>query len=213
MSHAPSIIDQIKQYFATDDVPLLFGCLGRNESYLTALWRQYVVVMGKGDTDLATKEAIGLSVAVAKANDYMISFQQEQLRRTGGDEAAEHEVLAVAGFFEGFDAFAHALHVDSDLRPRKLEAGDMSLIDREIDVNVPYVLDSEQADVRSVYEEIKQAMGIPFIPNIFKAMAHQPAMLKAKWESYKTIMLAGKLRRRTKELIAVAVSAVNGCFY
>ncbi len=61
--------------------------------------------------------------------------------------------------------------------------------------------------------EIKAKFGIPFIPSIFKALAHQPAMLQAKWESYKAIMLTGRLRRQTKEMIAVAVSAVNGCFY
>ena len=38
-------------------------------------------------------------------------------------------------------------------------------------------------------------------------------MLKAKWEAYKAIMARGELRRLTKELIAVAVSAVNACFY
>jgi alkylhydroperoxidase family enzyme len=151
--------------------------------------------------------------AVAKSNDYVIGLQRGQLRRAGLGPDEELEALAVADFFEGFDAFAHALHVDSDLRPRKLEAGDMSLVDREIDVNVPYVLASEDPVVRDVYGEIKARMGIPFIPNIFKALAHQPEMLQAKWESYKAIMGQGRLRRLTKELIAVAVSAVNACFY
>ena len=44
-------------------------------------------------------------------------------------------------------------------------------------------------------------------------MAHVPAVLKAKWECYKTVMLGGSLPRLTREMIAVAVSAVNGCEY
>jgi alkylhydroperoxidase family enzyme len=89
----------------------------------------------------------------------------------------------------------------------------MSLIDREIEVNVPYVFESDDATVRRVYDEIKKTMRIPFVPNIFKALAHQPAMLEAKWESYQAVMGTGQLKRLTKELVAVAVSAVNACFY
>jgi alkylhydroperoxidase/carboxymuconolactone decarboxylase family protein YurZ len=89
----------------------------------------------------------------------------------------------------------------------------MSLIDREVDVNVPYVLEPQDSLVRQVYDEIRTSMGIPFVPNIFKALAHCPPMLQAKWENYKATMRHGKLRRLTKELIAIAVSAVNACFY
>lgn len=74
-------------------------------------------------------------------------------------------------------------------------------------------MESDDPTVRQVCDEIKSAMRIPFVPNIFKALAHQPAMLQAKWESYKAIMGTGKLKRVTKELVAVAVSAVNACFY
>lgn len=135
------------------------------------------------------------------------------MQAAGAGQAEQREALAVTDFFEGFDAFAHALRVDSDLRPRKLEAGDLSLIDHEIEVNVPYVVTTDDATVSAVYGEITRRMGIPFIPNIFKALAHQPAMLQAKWECYKAIMGQGRLRPLTKELIAVAVSAVNGCAY
>jgi alkylhydroperoxidase/carboxymuconolactone decarboxylase family protein YurZ len=213
MSDSASTINEIKSYFAGHDAPVLFHRLAASDTLLQVIWQQVRDVMSEGEIDRATKELVGLSVAIAKSNEYMIGLQKPQIRRAGIDQDAELEAIAVAGFFEGFDAFAHSLHVDSDLRPRKLEVGDMSLIDQEIDVNVPYVVDSDDPDVRGVYEEIKRTMGIPFIPNIFKAMAHQPVMLKAKWESYKAIMLGGKLRRRTKELIAVAVSAVNACFY
>ena len=41
------------------------------------------------------------------------------------------------------------------------------------------------------------AGGFALEDHIFKALAHQPAMLQAKWECYKAIMLTGRLRRRT----------------
>ncbi len=213
MHDASSILADITLHFGVSESPALFRQLAANASLLAATWRHYQSVMSGGRLDCQDKEIIGLCVAAAKSNEYVTALQRRQVSR--GNRAADEELeaLAVAAFFEGFDAFAHALHVDSDLRPRRLEAGDLSLIDREIDVNVPYVLDSDDPVVGQVYGEIKAKMGIPFIPNIFKALAHQPAMLQAKWECYKAIMLAGRLRRRTKEMIAIAVSAVNGCFY
>ena len=68
--------------------------------------------------------------------------------------------------------------------------------------------------VKDIYEEIKSQLGIDFVPNLYKAMAPKPDYLEANWNKVKTVMMApGKLDRMTKEIIAVAVSAVNGCDY
>ena len=69
-------------------------------------------------------------------------------------------------------------------------------------------------DVRVIYEEIKQQFGIDFVPNLYRVMATNPAYLAASWNKVKAVMFAsGKLDRLTKEVIAVAVSAVQGCKY
>ena len=68
--------------------------------------------------------------------------------------------------------------------------------------------------VKDVYEEIKEQLGIDFVPNLYRVMASKPDYLEANWNKVKTVMVApGKLDRLTKEVIAVAVSAVNGCHY
>lgn len=68
--------------------------------------------------------------------------------------------------------------------------------------------------VKEVYDEIKQTLGIGFVPNLYKVMAAKPAYLEANWHKVKAVMVAsGKLDRLTKEIIAVAVSAVMGCEY
>lgn len=67
--------------------------------------------------------------------------------------------------------------------------------------------------VRAVYDEIKQSFGIDFVPNIFKAMANSPDYLELNWARHKAIMQTGQLDRRTKEIIALAVSATNNCEY
>jgi AhpD family alkylhydroperoxidase len=68
--------------------------------------------------------------------------------------------------------------------------------------------------VKDVYEDIKSRLGIDFVPNLYKVMASKPDYLEANWNKVKAVMIeAGQLDRLTKEIIAVAVSAVNGCEY
>jgi len=67
---------------------------------------------------------------------------------------------------------------------------------------------------REIYKDIKETLRIDFVPNMYKAMACQPGYLEANWNKIKTVMKGpGKLERLTKEIIALAVSAVMGCEY
>jgi alkylhydroperoxidase family enzyme len=68
--------------------------------------------------------------------------------------------------------------------------------------------------VRDIYEEIRSKLGIDFVPNLYKVMGSKPDYLEANWNKVKAVMIeAGKLDPLTKEIIAVAVSAVNHCDY
>ena len=68
--------------------------------------------------------------------------------------------------------------------------------------------------VQELYTDIKTTLGIDFVPNLYKVMANKPDYLEANWSKAKAVMAApGKLDRLTKEIVAVAVSAVNGCVY
>ena len=68
--------------------------------------------------------------------------------------------------------------------------------------------------VKEIYQEIKGQLGIDFVPNLYKTMAVNPAYLEANWNKVNAVMSTeGKLDRQTKEIVAVAVSAVNGCQY
>ena len=67
---------------------------------------------------------------------------------------------------------------------------------------------------KSIYEDIRTTLGIDFVPNMYRAMAVKPDFLEANWNKVKTVMRSpGKLDALTKEIIAVAVSAVMGCRY
>ena len=69
------------------------------------------------------------------------------------------------------------------------------------------------AKVKGIYEEIKKTIGIPMVPNLFKAMGGNPDYLEATWNQFKSVMGPGELTRREKELVALAVSATNNCKY
>jgi alkylhydroperoxidase family enzyme len=68
--------------------------------------------------------------------------------------------------------------------------------------------------VKAVYDEIKAGLGTDFVPNLYKAMASNPGYLEANWRRDQAIMSQShRLDPLTKEIIAVAVSAVNNCDY
>jgi alkylhydroperoxidase/carboxymuconolactone decarboxylase family protein YurZ len=68
--------------------------------------------------------------------------------------------------------------------------------------------------VKAIYDDIMATHGIDFVPNMYKVMAAKPDYLAANWNRIKAVMqVPGKLDKLTKEIIAVAVSAVMGCDY
>ena len=68
--------------------------------------------------------------------------------------------------------------------------------------------------VKDVYDDIKESLGIDFVPNMYKTMARNPAYLEASWNKVRAVMSEqGKLDDRTKDIIALTVSTMNGCRY
>ena len=73
--------------------------------------------------------------------------------------------------------------------------------------------------VAEVYADIKQTKGIDFIPNFWRVLATNPDHLELVWTKLKTLMhpeatgRESQLDPLTREMIALAVSATNGCAY
>ncbi|HWB67838.1 MAG TPA: carboxymuconolactone decarboxylase family protein [Mycobacteriales bacterium] len=79
---------------------------------------------------------------------------------------------------------------------------------------VPYVEEAEATGVvKEVFDDIKASRNLAEVPNFWRAIAHHPEYLKAEWTKLRTILETGVLDRKTKEMIAVAVSATNNCDY
>jgi AhpD family alkylhydroperoxidase len=67
--------------------------------------------------------------------------------------------------------------------------------------------------VKAVYDDIRAIRKTDYINNFWKAIAHDPVLLKRTWEDLKATMAPGALDALTKELIYIAVSVTNNCQY
>jgi AhpD family alkylhydroperoxidase len=67
--------------------------------------------------------------------------------------------------------------------------------------------------VKDVYDDIMVTRKTDYINNFWKAIAHDPALLKRTWEGLKAVMAPGALDPLTKELLYLAVSVTNNCHY
>jgi AhpD family alkylhydroperoxidase len=79
---------------------------------------------------------------------------------------------------------------------------------------VPILDDNDlSAEARAVFDDIRATRKSDFINNFWRALAHDPVLLKRTWESVKQVMGKGALDPLVKELIYIAVSTVQGCEY
>ncbi len=73
--------------------------------------------------------------------------------------------------------------------------------------------------VAAVFADIKATKNIAFVPNLWRVLATSPDHLELVWSRLKAIMhpeasgRMSKLDPLTREIIALAVSATNGCAY
>jgi alkylhydroperoxidase AhpD family core domain len=77
------------------------------------------------------------------------------------------------------------------------------------------LLTDEAADpaARAIFDDIREKRQTDYVNNFWRALAHDPALLKAIWERLQQVMGPGALDPLVKEMIYVAVSVTNGCEY
>lgn len=79
----------------------------------------------------------------------------------------------------------------------------------------------QEADgkVADIFADIKRTKNLECVPNFWRVLATNPDHLELVWTRLKTLMhpesvgRAPKLDALTREIIALAVSATNGCSY
>ena len=79
---------------------------------------------------------------------------------------------------------------------------------------VPLLKDEEvSAEALAVFDDIRALRGTDYVNNFWRALAHDPVLLKATWERLKDVMAPGALDPLVKEMLYIAVSTANGCGY
>jgi AhpD family alkylhydroperoxidase len=69
------------------------------------------------------------------------------------------------------------------------------------------------AEALAVFDDIRAKRQTDYVNNFWRALAHDPALLKATWERLQTVMAPGALEPMVKEMVYLAVSVANGCTY
>jgi AhpD family alkylhydroperoxidase len=79
---------------------------------------------------------------------------------------------------------------------------------------VPLLSDDQAgAGALAVFDDIRAKRQTDYVNNFWRALAHDPATLKATWDRAQAVMAPGALDPLVKELIYIAVSTANGCDY
>ena len=69
------------------------------------------------------------------------------------------------------------------------------------------------AEALAVFDDIRAKRNTDYVNNFWRALAADPALLRATWERLQAVMGPGALDPLVKEMIYVAVSVTNGCSY
>ena len=85
------------------------------------------------------------------------------------------------------------------------------------EATVPPVVEAEATGrVRAIFDDIKATKGLDAVPRFWRVLATDPANLDRVWAQLKAVMHPEgptQLSPLVREIIAVAVSATNGCPY
>ena len=83
----------------------------------------------------------------------------------------------------------------------------------------PVAIEEAEGKVAEIYADIMQTKEIDFVPNVWRVLATNPELLESVWGNLKTWMHPEQAGRKSRlyawsrEIIALAVSASNGCSY
>lgn len=72
-------------------------------------------------------------------------------------------------------------------------------------------VEETKGETRKIFDQYQRERGN--VPNMFRTLAHRPDLLRTMIAHFREVMKPTTVPLRLKELIAVAVSGINGCEY
>lgn len=77
----------------------------------------------------------------------------------------------------------------------------------------PVEEDEASAEVREIYDDVKQFLQVPFVPNGFKVAATSPAALKIHWAFTRAFYENSTLPHALSAMIMYTIATKNNCVY
>jgi alkylhydroperoxidase family enzyme len=79
--------------------------------------------------------------------------------------------------------------------------------------NIQVEYEEASPEVRAVYDEVMDTRGEPGVPNVLKALGHNPNALRAVWSMLRWTIIEGEIPALLKQLILFRISTVVGNRY
>jgi uncharacterized peroxidase-related enzyme len=77
----------------------------------------------------------------------------------------------------------------------------------------PVPREAASPEVRGVYDEFHTQMGFPAAPNFITTQGHSACAARGSWDLVRSVLVGGKIPRRVKEMMFVAISQDRNCLY
>ncbi len=73
--------------------------------------------------------------------------------------------------------------------------------------------DDASPEIRAIYDEIMETMGLPSVLNTLKALGHNPHVLRGVWTMLRETLIEGEIPELLKQLILFKISTIAGNEY
>jgi uncharacterized peroxidase-related enzyme len=81
-------------------------------------------------------------------------------------------------------------------------------------IRVPMIAEADaQGPTAAMFEQVKSALGLPFVPDMFRLTSTRPDLLGVVLTGFAGMFAGGVLSRQDKEIIAAWTSKINSCTY
>lgn len=118
-----AIFDEIKTFYAVDEVPAVFRWMSRDAIFLQGYWGAVREAFTDRKVDRVTKEILALAASMTAKSDYGVDFHLREVHRLGVTDQGLVEAVEVVQLFNTVTKIADALQLRPDFNPTSAAGG------------------------------------------------------------------------------------------
>jgi len=107
--------DEIRAFYAREDVPLVFRVLAQDPVYLADFWAALRRAFDDNVLTRRFKEALAFAVSLTTRSAFGTPFHLAEMRRLGCSDAGVFEVVGVTQMFSSYTKVADMLALEPDM--------------------------------------------------------------------------------------------------